>query len=104
MEKEIKSKEEVTLKKDQGPVQIKTSIDYLKTYNEKILKENIYLTTKEDTPYDFYIKTENGLNKGFIEITEDGPKEYTVKQNEILGHLIEIKKQTKRSAKRSTRK
>ena len=59
MEKEIRSKENIEIKKGEEVI-IKTTIDNLKTYNEKIIKENIYLTTPENTPYDFYIKTENG--------------------------------------------
>ena len=54
MEKEIRSKENIEIKKGEEVI-IKTTIDNLKTYNEKIIKENIYLTTPENIPLDFYI-------------------------------------------------
>lgn len=50
MEKEIRSKENIEIKKGEEEVIIKTTIDNLKTYNEKIIKENIYLTTPENIP------------------------------------------------------
>lgn len=100
MEKEIRSKENIEIKKGEEVI-IKTTIDNLKTYNEKIIKENIYLTTPENTPYDFYIKTENGNNIGYIKIADDGPRKYTVKQNELLGHLIEIPKSNDKNIKKN---
>ncbi|MGN0992358.1 MAG: hypothetical protein ACI4PE_00225 [Bacilli bacterium] len=89
MEKEIRSKENIELLKGKKEVRVKTTIDNLRTYNERIIKENIYLTTPENAPYDFYIKTEKGNNIGYIKINEDGPETYTIEKDTILGHLVE---------------
>lgn len=91
MEKEIRSKENIEIKKGEEEVIIKTTIDNLRTYNEKIIKENIYLTTPENIPLDFYIKTQNGNNLGYIKISNDGPETYKIEKDSILGHLVEEK-------------
>lgn len=89
MNKEIKSKQKVTLIKEAGPVQIKTTLDHLKTYYDKITKENVYLKTDENLPFDFYIKTEEKQNKGFVQLTEE-IEEYTIEKDTVLGHLVDI--------------
>ena len=96
MKKEIRSKETIKIEKGQTEIRVKTTIDNLKTYNEKIIKENIYLTTPENSPIEFYIKTQNRNNLGFAQITNNGPETYTIEKNDILGYLIEEKDIKKR--------
>ncbi|MGM9878828.1 MAG: hypothetical protein ACI31R_02250 [Bacilli bacterium] len=91
MEKEIRSKENIELIKGANEQIIKTTIDNLKTYNEKIIKENIFLKVPENIPLDFYIKTKNGNNIGYIKISDNGPENYTIEKNDLLGHLIDEK-------------
>ena len=59
MNKEITSKEEKLLTKGEETT-IKTNIEHLRTYNEKIIKENIFLEINKTIPIDFYIKTSKG--------------------------------------------
>ncbi len=86
MEKEIISKENITLTKGQT-TRIKTNIEHLRTYNEAIIKQNTFLETNKESPVDFYIKTSNGNNLGYITLEENGPETYQVEVNQYLGTL-----------------
>lgn len=86
MEKEIISKEEKLLVKGEQ-TKIKTNIEHLKTYNEKIIKENIYLKTNTNIPIELYIKTSKGSNLAYVQIEENGPETYQINKDEQLGTL-----------------
>lgn len=89
MKKEIRSKENLKITKVANETKIKTSIEHLKTYNQKILKEKIYLMTPENTPLDFYIITKNSCNLGYVKLEKDDLESYEIKQNELLGYLVD---------------
>ena len=84
MQKDIISKETKNLVKG-NKTKIKTNIEYLKTYNEKIIKENKFLETEKDSPFDLYIITNKGNNLAYI--TLESQETYTVKENQYLGTI-----------------
>ena len=84
MQKDIISKETKTLVKG-TKTKIKTNIEHLKTYNEKIIKENTFLETEKNSPFDLYIITYKGYNLAYI--TLESQETYTVKENQYLGTI-----------------
>lgn len=90
MKKEITSREQKIVTKQDGDTKIKTNIDNFKTYNHKILEADVYLITPENKSYEFYVQANTISNQGFIKIPKDGPKQCVIEKGEVLGYLTKL--------------